>query len=206
MAESLYLKSAEGRAIGLVTEMLDTACSTVECPPLEERWGLDTLWWSSDDRTIAASMKNTLLRRAGSKLSLGTRDVGNSRVVPLNADEVPPPSADTSAWIAFRRATGTVGVLRFSPTGFSRDGRRALVVIRMLCGPRCGHWLGASLVRRDGRWNIAEVLLIASDHAVPRGDGTSSDHCVSLVARELQRVQPAVAVAPNAVWSVHSCE
>jgi hypothetical protein len=163
VAESLYLSRAGGRSIGLVTELLDTACAERSCLPISKRWGLDSLWWSRDDAALAATIKGALLARAGQAISFGPEGIGNSRIVPFDADSIDALGADVDRWRAFQQRSSTVAVLRFSPVGFSRDGSRALVLVRMRCGIRCGHLLGASLTKGAGRWTIADLLLIDSD-------------------------------------------
>lgn len=163
VAESLYLKSAGGHVLALVTQVLDTACVEAECLPLDQRWGLDSAWWSGEDRALATRMKNTLLARAGHDISFGPGGTGSANLVLVDSSQVPSLAADTSAWIAFQQATDAAAALRFSPAGFSRDGTRALVVTRMRCGPRCGHLLAASLARTLRGWAVADILLIAND-------------------------------------------
>ncbi len=163
VAESLYLKSAEGRPLALVTQALDTTCVQSECLSLDQRWGLDSLWWTGDDRALATSMKDALLSLAGRNITFGPSGAGSPHLLLVDSGQVPAPAADTTAWIAFQQATGAAAALRFSPAGFSRDGRRALVVTRMRCGPRCGHLLAASLELKAQSWAVADVLLISSD-------------------------------------------
>jgi hypothetical protein len=163
VAESLYLARAGGRAIALVNRTLDTACDRTSCLPIEKRWGLDSLWWAREDGALARAVRDALLARAGSSLTFGPGGTGNSLVVPVGPTAVPGTGADSSAWKAFQRATSAVAVLQFSPVGFSRDGSQALVVVRMLCGPGCGHLLGAALKRRGTAWAIGDVLLVSSD-------------------------------------------
>jgi len=163
VAESLYLSRAGGRSTGLVTELLDTASSERSCLPISKRWGLDSLWWSRDDAALAATIKGALLARAGQAISFGPEGIGNSRIVPFDADSIDALGADVDRWRAFQQRSSAAAMLRFSPVGFSRDGSRALVVVRMRCGIRCGHLLGASLTKSAGRWTIADLLLIDSD-------------------------------------------
>jgi hypothetical protein len=163
VAESLYLKSTEGRSLALVRQVLDTACEQSQCLPLDQRWGLDSAWWTGDDRPLATRMKDALLARAGRNISFGPRGAGSTHLIVVDSGQVPPLAADTGAWIAFQQRTGAVAALRFSPTAFSRDGKRALVVTQMRCGPRCGHLLAASLELKAQGWALADVLLIASD-------------------------------------------
>jgi hypothetical protein len=163
VAESLYLKSAEGRSLALVAQVLDTTCVQAECLSLDQRWGLDSAWWTGDDRVLATGMKRALLSRVGRDLSFGPSGAGTPRLIVVDSGQVPALTADTTAWIAFQDATGAAAALRFSPAGFSRDGKRALVVTRMRCGPRCGHLLAASLELKAQSWTVADVLLISSD-------------------------------------------
>lgn len=163
VAESLYLAKAGGRAIALVNRTLDTACDRASCLPLEKRWGLDSLWWAREDAALARVVRDALLARAGKSLTFGPGGTGNSLVVPVGPTAVPVAGSDTATWKAFQRATSVVAVLEFSPVGFSRDGSQALVVVRMQCGPGCGHLLGASLRRRGTTWAVGDVLLVSSD-------------------------------------------
>ncbi|MCC7194170.1 MAG: hypothetical protein IT356_01310 [Gemmatimonadaceae bacterium] len=109
------------------------------------------------------ALKKSLLARAGRRMSLGHDGVGDPRVRPVATSAIPDATADSATWRAFLVANGATALLSFSPVGFSPDGRQALVVTRMTCGPRCGHWLGVSLALRGGAWTIADMLLIASE-------------------------------------------
>ena len=163
VTESLYLKQAAGKSLALVSEALDTACAVADCPSLERRWGLDSLWWSRDDRAMALRMRDNLLAHAGQRLTFSANGIGNVRAIPLAADRVPAPTGDATAWLEFIRQSGASATLRFSPIGFSPDGGRAIVIVRMACGPKCGHWLGTSLERHAAGWKISDVLLVQSD-------------------------------------------
>jgi hypothetical protein len=162
VAESVYLGKAAGRAIAIVNRTLDTTCARASCPPLTRRWGLDSLWWAPENATLARQIRAVLITRAGRPLVLNQRGTGNPKIVLVEPAAIPGDAAGADAWKTFQNATA-VAVLQFSPVGFSEDRSRALVVVRMRCGPRCGHWLAVSLTANGNAWTIGEELLVASD-------------------------------------------
>lgn len=162
VAESLYLTKARGRPIAIVTRTMDTVCDRAACAAIGKRWGLDSLWWAPDNAPLARQIRDVLISRAGTSLAWRNQEIDNQSIVLVDPAAVPPTGADAAAWSSFQRTQG-VAALQFSPVGFSPDGSRALVVVRMRCGPRCGHTLAAALVARQKRWTVGELLLVASD-------------------------------------------
>jgi hypothetical protein len=162
VAESLYLAKALGRPVAIVNRTLDTVCDRAVCAPIGKRWGLDSLWWARDDAILARQIRDLLLARAGKPLAWSNQPSGNSRIIVVEQSALPATLGDTAAWRAFQSSTA-VAALQFSPVGYAPDGSRALVVIRMRCGPRCGHLLTASLLAKSNRWAIGDLLLVSSD-------------------------------------------
>lgn len=168
IADSLYLTKSGGHPVALAAQVLDTACGQADCPPLEQRWGLDSLWWDVQDHAAALAIRDALLARAGQSLSFGPQGVGDKQILALSSAETPHSPPDSAEWRWFRQRTGAVALLQFSPVGFSSDRRRALVVVHMICGPTCGHWLGAALERTNDGWRFGDILLISSSVPLAR--------------------------------------
>jgi hypothetical protein len=111
---------------------------------------------------VARQIRAALLSRAGTTLVWGPAGTGDPKLVVVDQVTTPSVSAGPEAWRSFQNTTA-VAALQFSPVGYSHDGSRALVVVRMRCGPRCGHWLTASLTAHDKAWRVGDLLLVASD-------------------------------------------
>lgn len=161
VAESLYVRSTQGFPVAIVTSALDTTCAATPCAPLLSRWGLDSTWRDAADRTAMSETRDALLARAGRPLDLSAVALGHPKLIAVSADSAPPGAAPVDRWRSFRAEyDDAAGVLRFSPVGFTRDGRRALVFVQWECGPSCGHELVAALRQDERDWQVEDVLLI----------------------------------------------
>lgn len=169
LAESVYVKST-GQRIAVAAATLDTACAAASCEPLANRWGLDPSSWPEVDEAELRSALDDVMRRGPYRLALGPVVDGQAQLWLAEAGTSPAPFAATEEWRAFRAANGgAVGVLHFSPVGYSRSGRLAAVFVDWRCGATCGHRLSALLApAENGGWRIAEMMLL------PGGDGTVS--------------------------------
>ena len=57
LTESTYVRST-GRPIAVVATSLDPACTSADCPPLEQRWGLESPWWAGVADSVGARAAN----------------------------------------------------------------------------------------------------------------------------------------------------
>jgi hypothetical protein len=164
LAESTYVRST-GRPVAVVAVSLDSACGRAECPPLAQRWGLESPWWApSADSQRARSANDALLRHAADTIDLHAIGDGHDQLLPIETREIPVVWSDESMWGEFQYYhRGAAGLLRFSPIGFTPSGREAVVVMQWECGPVCGHTVVTAL-RRDSSsgWRIADMLLLSS--------------------------------------------
>jgi hypothetical protein len=163
IAESIYVRIT-GRVVAVAIASLDSACGESPCAALDERWGVERLWWARGDSSEARDARADLLARGASPLDI--RAVSLGRPMLLNADpgDVPPPNADGREWARFRAAHAeAAGAVRMSPVGFSRSGRSAVAFVDWRCGPTCGHTVGVALTAtNDTSWAIADMLLLSS--------------------------------------------
>ncbi len=171
IAESVYVRTT-GRSVGIVTSLLDTACTKKDCGPLAARWGLDPLWWADGDSASARAARADLLAHAAAPIRLADVVAGQSLLQAVAPDSAALLTAqpDTAHWEAFKdRHGGAAGFLWFSPIGFDASRRSAIVYVDWQCGPACGHTVAVAL-RADtaGDWRINDMLLISSRARKPR--------------------------------------
>jgi hypothetical protein len=168
LAESTYVRST-GRPVAVLSTSLDSACAGTPCAPLARRWGLESPWWAaSADSQRAMAANESLLRRAADTVDLRAIAEGHEEIIPVAQKEIPARASDTRDWGDFQfYHKGAAGVLRFSPVGFSKSGKEAVVFMDWVCGPACGHTLAAAL-RSDSTstWRIADMLLLSSRQAM----------------------------------------
>jgi hypothetical protein len=164
LTESTYVRST-GRPIAVVATSLDSACASVECPPLERRWGIESPWWAGVAGSEQASAANAaLLRHAADTIDLHAIADGHADIIALPTRQLPVSWSTEGMWGEFQYYNrGAAGVLRFSPVGFTPSGKEAVVFVRWECGPMCGHTLVTAL-RADSAssWRIADMLLLSS--------------------------------------------
>ncbi len=164
LTESTYVRST-GRPIAVVITSLDSACASVECPPLERRWGIESPWWAGVAGPDEANAANAaLLRHAADTVDLHAIADGHTDIIALPTRQLPVSWSTEGMWGEFQYYNrGAAGVLRFSPIGFSPSGKEAIVFARWDCGPMCGHTVVTAL-RADSAssWRIADMLLLSS--------------------------------------------
>ncbi|MFL5617265.1 MAG: hypothetical protein ACJ79A_02590 [Gemmatimonadaceae bacterium] len=164
VAESTYVRST-GRPIAVVATSLDSACASVQCPPLERRWGIESPWWGGVAGSAQASAANAaLLQHAADTIDLHAIADGHADIIALPTRQLPVSWSTEGMWGEFQYYNrGAAGVLRFSPIGFTPSGKEAIVFARWECGPMCGHTIVAAL-RADSAasWRIADMLLLSS--------------------------------------------
>jgi hypothetical protein len=170
LTESTYVRST-GRPIAVVATSLDSACTSVECPSLERRWGIESPWWAGVVDSARASAANAaLLEHAADTIDLHAIADGHDDIIAIPTRQLPVSWSTEGMWGEFQYYNrGAAGVLRFSPIGFSPSGKEAVVFARWECGPVCGHTIVAAL-RSDtaSSWRIADMLLLSSSKpAVP---------------------------------------
>ena len=168
LAESTYVRST-GRPVAVVAVSLDSTCASTECAPLARRWGVESPWWAAvADSQRARSANSALLRHAGDTVDLHAIGQGHEQILPIEAREIPVAGSDEGMWGMFQfYHRGAVGLLRFSPVGFSSSGREAVVFTRWECGPACGHTTVTALRADSGStWHIADMLLLSSRKAI----------------------------------------
>ena len=163
IADSVYVATTE-RPIAVVATSLDSACTAAPCTPLAERWGVGSLWWSVPAGEDAESARRDLLARGATRFDLRPVTIGARALVTIAPDRVPILGSDVAPWIAFRDGnSAAAGAVHFSPVGFSRTGRSALVYVDWRCGPACGHTLSVALeATSDSTWRIGDMLLLSS--------------------------------------------
>jgi hypothetical protein len=168
LAESTYVRST-GRPVAVLGTSLDSSCAGDACAPLARRWGLESPWWAAAaDSARALAANASLLRRSADTVDLRAIAEGHEEIIPIAQKEIPSPTSDTRDWGDFQfYHKGAAGVLRFSPVGFSKSGREAVVFMDWVCGPVCGHTLVTAL-RADSTstWHIADMLLLSSRQAM----------------------------------------
>ena len=164
LTESTYVRST-GRPIAVVATSLDSACTSLDCPPLERRWGIETPWWAGVADSARASAANAaLLGRAADTIDLHAIAEGHDQIIAIPTRQLPVAWSTEGMWGEFQYYNrGAAGVLRFSPIGFTPSGREAVVFARWECGPACGHTIVTAL-RADSAssWRIADMLLLSS--------------------------------------------
>ncbi|HUX34676.1 MAG TPA: hypothetical protein VMV51_12475 [Gemmatimonadaceae bacterium] len=170
VAESVYVRTTS-RSVGVVSTLLDTACTGMPCRPFPMRWGLDPLWWANGDTTAAAAARDDLLARISDPMTLAGVPAGQTllqSVAPDSAARVVARS-DTAHWTAFKaHHGGTAGFLWFSPIGFDAQRKSAIVFVDWRCGPACGHDVAVALRAVPGAgWQISDMLLVLSRGAEP---------------------------------------
>lgn len=170
VAESVYVRTTS-RSVGIVSALLDTACTGVPCRPFPMRWGLDPLWWANGDTTAAIAARDDLLAHIADPMTLAGVPVGQTllqSVAPDSAAHVMARS-DTARWTAFKENHGgAAGFLWFSPIGFDAQRRSAVVFVDWRCGPACGHDVAVALrAAPGGSWRIEDMLLVSSRGAPP---------------------------------------
>lgn len=167
VADSIYVRTT-GQRIAIAATTLDAGCAEAECPSLAQRWGIDRMWWTEADTADLRLAVADLARRAAHRRSLAPVVEGAAGLFLTPGDSSPAPFAPKERWLAFRDANGgAVGILHFSPVGFSRSRRTAVVHVDWRCGPTCGHRLAAMLVPTgDSTWRVANMLLLPPDSAV----------------------------------------
>ena len=163
LTESTYVRST-GRPIAVVETSLDSACAGAECEPLERRWGVETPWWAGvADSARAAAANAALIRRAADTVDLHKIAEGHEQIIAIPTRQIPVAWSTEGMWGEFQYYNrGAAGVLRFSPIGFSPDGREAVVYARWDCGPACGHTIVTALRADSSSWRIADMLLLSS--------------------------------------------
>lgn len=166
LTESTYVRYT-GRPVAVVATSLDSACTTVDCPPLVRRWGIETPWWAGvADSARAAAANAALLRHAADTIDLHAVADGHEQIIAIPTRQIPVSWSTEGMWGEFQHYNrGAAGVLRFSPIGFTPSGREAVVFVRWECGPSCGHTIVTAL-RADSAsstWRIADMLLLSSD-------------------------------------------
>jgi hypothetical protein len=164
LTESTYVRST-GRPIAVVATSLDSACASVDCPPLEQRWGVESPWWAAVADSARASAANAaLLKHAADTVDLHAIAEGHEQIIALPTRQIPVSWSTEGMWGEFQYYNrGAAGVLRFSPIGFTPSGKEAVVFARWDCGPACGHTVVTAL-RADSAssWQIADMLLLSS--------------------------------------------
>ena len=164
LTESTYVRST-GRPIAVVATSLDSACASIDCPPLERRWGVEFPWWAAVVDSARASAANAaLLEHAADTVDLHAIADGHDDIIAIPTRQLPVSWSTEGMWGEFQYYNrGAAGVLRFSPIGFSPSGKEAVVFARWECGPLCGHTIVAAL-RADtaSSWRIADMLLLSS--------------------------------------------
>jgi hypothetical protein len=164
LTESTYVRST-GRPIAVVATSLDSACASVDCPPLERRWGIETPWWAGvADSARAAAANAALLEHAADTIDLHAIAEGHDQIIAIPTRQLPVSWSNEGMWGEFQYYNrGAAGVLRFSPIGFTPSGREAVVFARWDCGPSCGHTIVTAL-RADSTasWRITDMLLLSS--------------------------------------------
>lgn len=164
LTESTYVRST-GRPIAVVITSLDSACASVDCPPLERRWGIESPWWAGVAGSEQASAANAaLLKHAADTIDLHAIAEGHGDIIALPTRQLPVSWSTDGMWGEFQYYNrGAAGVLRFSPIGFTPSGKEAIVFARWECGPMCGHTVVTAL-RADSAssWRIADMLLLSS--------------------------------------------
>jgi hypothetical protein len=164
VTESTYVRST-GRPIAVVATSLDSTCASVECPPLERRWGIESPWWASvADSAGAIAANAALLKHAADTIDLHAVADGHDSIIAVPTRQLPVSWSTEGMWGEFQYYyRGAAGVLRFSPVGFSPSGHEAVVFVRWECGPSCGHTIVTAL-RADSSsaWRIADMLLLSS--------------------------------------------
>jgi hypothetical protein len=164
LTESTYVRST-GRPIAVVATSLDSACASVDCPPLERRWGIESPWWASVAGSDQANAANAaLLKHAADTIDLHAIADGHDDIIALPTRQLPVSWSTDGMWGEFQHYNrGAAGVLRFSPIGFTPSGKEAIVFARWDCGPMCGHTIVTAL-RADSAstWRIADMLLLSS--------------------------------------------
>lgn len=163
IADSIYIRTT-ARTIGVVTTTLDTACASLPCVPVAERFGVGSLWWQHADSSEATSARASLLTNSTMRYDLRSVAAGRADLVPIAPDRLPDTGGDVAPWIAFRDGNSlAAGALQFSGVGFGRSGQTALVYVDWRCGPACGHTLSVSLTATsEGAWKISDMLLLSS--------------------------------------------
>jgi hypothetical protein len=164
LTESTYVRST-GRPIAVVATSLDSACASLDCPPLERRWGVETPWWAGvADSARAAAANAALLRHAADTVDLYAIADGHDQIIAIPTRQIPVSWSTEGMWGEFQYYTrGAAGVLRFSPIGFSPSGKEAVVYARWDCGPECGHTIVTALrAESPSTWRIADMLLLSS--------------------------------------------
>lgn len=161
VAESIYVPTT-GQRIAIATTSVDTTCRVASCAPLVARWGFERAWWDDADSADASVAIAELIARSGRTVDLRAVSAGRPLLTPANRDASPAPHAAEREWIAFRDAhEGAAGVLLFSPVGFTRSRRNAVLFVDWRCGPTCGHALAATLgAVNDSTWRITNMLLL----------------------------------------------
>ena len=164
LTESTYVRST-GRPIAVVETSLDSVCTSVDCPPLEQRWGIGSTWWAGvADSARAAAANAALLKHAADTIDLHAIADGRPDIIAIPPRQLPVSWSTEGMWGEFQYYNrGAAGVLRFSPIGFTPSGKEAIVFARWECGPSCGHTVVAAL-RADSAssWRIADMLLLSS--------------------------------------------
>ena len=165
LTESTYVRST-GRPIAVVETSLDSVCTSAECPPLEQRWGIESPWWAgvAGSEGGATAANAALLRRAADTVDLHAIADGRPDIIAIPTRQLPVAWSTEGMWGEFQYYNrGAAGVLRFSPIGFTPSGKEAIVFARWECGPTCGHTVVAAL-RSDSTssWRIADMLLLSS--------------------------------------------
>jgi hypothetical protein len=176
VAESIYVRSTSG-SVAVSRVVMDSTCDRDSCLPLNARWGADSTWWRTGDPEAWGSAVTALRNRAGQVVVLDSVAAGHPRLVVVEPESIPLATADTSTWRFFRgHFGGLAGVLRFSPVGFARGGREALVAVQWSCGPSCGHELAVALAQgeADG-WGIVDVVLVGGGGGAASGVGESGE-------------------------------
>jgi hypothetical protein len=164
LTESTFVRST-GRPIAVVATSLDSACTSVDCPPLGERWGVESPWWAAvADSARARAANAALLKHAADTVDLHAIADGHAQIIALPTRQIPVSWSTDGMWGEFQYYNrGAAGVLRFSPIGFTPSGREAVVFARWDCGPACGHTVVAALrVDSASSWQIADMLLLSS--------------------------------------------
>jgi len=164
VTESTYVRST-GRPIAVVETSLDSACSGVECAPLERRWGVESPWWAAvADSARARAANAALLKHAADTVDLRAIAEGHDQIIALPTRQLPVSWSTEGMWGEFQYYNrGAAGVLRFSPIGFTPSGKEAVVFARWECGPACGHTVVAALQADSvSSWRIADMLLLTS--------------------------------------------
>ena len=164
LTESTYVRST-GRPIAVVETSLDSACASVDCPPLERRWGVESPWWAGVAGSEQATAANAaLLKQAADTIDLRAIADGHRDIIAVSTRQLPVSWSTDGMWGEFQYYyRGAAGVLRFSPIGFSPSGKEAIVFARWECGPMCGHTIVTAL-RADSAssWQVADMLLLSS--------------------------------------------